>query len=111
MTRPKKGAGERQRRAFTIEFKREAVRQLESGDHSVSDVARQLGIRRENLIQWQRQFASKAKTRVARRPIALAASEESSEQELRRLRKRVAQLEEEQEILGKAMAFFAKRHG
>lgn len=110
MSRPKKAVEEVQRRQFTMEFKREAVRQLESGEHSMSEVARRLGIRRENLYQWQQQVASGA-LRTTRTATAATASAESPEQELRRLRKRVAQLEEEQEILGKAMAFFAKRHG
>ena len=51
MSRPKKAVEDVQRRQFTMEFKREAVRQLESGEHSVSEVARRLGIRRENLYQ------------------------------------------------------------
>jgi transposase len=110
MSRPKKSVEDVQRRQFTMEFKREAVRQLESGEHSVSEVARRLGIRRENLYQWQQLVASGG-LQGSRRTTTATTSGESPEQELRRLRKRVAQIEEEQEILGKAMAFFAKRHG
>jgi len=110
MTRPKKSAGDVQRRQFTMEFKREAVRQLESGEHSMSEVARRLGVRRENLYQWQQQVKPDG-VRAPRKASAAPDEAETPEQELRRLRRRVAQLEEDQEILGKAMAFFAKRHG
>jgi transposase len=109
MARPKK-TGEGQRRQFTLEFKREAVRQLETGTHSVSELARRLGIRRENLHQWQQQWRA-TEGRGAPPAPAAAADAETLAEEVRRLRRRVAELEEEQTILGKAMAFFAKRHG
>lgn len=109
MARSKKAPGEGQRRQFTMEFKREAVRQLESGPHSVSEMGRRLGIRREILAQWQQQLrASASGVSPTSAPPAEAPS---LEDEVRRLRRRVAELEEEQAILGKAMAFFAKRHG
>ena len=110
MTRPKKSAEDVQRRQFTMEFKREAVRQLESGEYSRSEVARRLGVRRENLYQWQQQVKPDG-VRAPQKASATPDAAETPAQELRRLRRRVAQLEEDQEILGKAMAFFAKRHG
>lgn len=109
MARPKKQPGEGQRRQFTLEFKREAVRQLELGTHSAREVARRLGIRRENLVQWQQQL--RALEGSAPPPVAAVPAPEALADEVRRLRRRVAELEEEQAILGKAMAFFAKRHG
>lgn len=109
MARPKKRPGEGQRRQFTLEFKREAVRQVEAGTHSVSEVARRLGIRRENLYQWQQQVRASGPGEAP--PLPPPSEAESLADEVRRLRRRVAELEEEQAILGKAMAFFAKRHG
>jgi transposase len=101
MGRPK---GPAARRQFTVEFKQEAVRQLEASDLPVSEVARRLGIRREALYQWRQQYGVSTVSGTATPTVSV-------EEELRQLRKRVAELEEERAILGKAMAFFAKRHG
>lgn len=112
MGRPKKAPEQGQRRQFTLEFKQEAVRQIGVDGRSVSEVARRLGIRREMLAQWQRTVAGEASR--AATPSAAAgtpASRQALEQEVRRLKKRVAELEEEAVILGKATAYFAKRHG
>lgn len=41
------------RKQFTPEFKREAVQLLESGSRSASAMARELGVRRNQLYKWQ----------------------------------------------------------
>jgi len=101
---PKKPVSEpRIRKQYTREFKEEAVRQAMAGDRPVNAVARELGLQPTMLRDWMR---------VLRGPGRLArAAVTSQDEELRRLRKRVQGLEEEREILGKAMAFFAKRNG
>lgn len=47
MTKPKK---------YTSEIKREAVRLMESSERPLSDVARQLGVRRNQLYKWKEQL-------------------------------------------------------
>jgi transposase len=44
------------RKTFSEAFKREAVRLLEQGDKSPSDLAIDLGIRRNQLHKWQAQI-------------------------------------------------------
>ena len=44
------------RKQFTPEFKREAVQLVESGSRSASKLARELGVRRNQLYKWQREF-------------------------------------------------------
>ena len=44
------------RKTFSEAFKREAVRLLEQGDKSPSDLAVDLGIRRNQLYKWQAQI-------------------------------------------------------
>jgi transposase len=103
-TMPKKPVSEpRIRKQYTREFKEEAVRQAVAGDRPVNSVARELGLRPSVLRDWMRTLAGPG------RPARPAVT--SQDEELRRLRKRVQELEEEREILGKAMAFFAKRNG
>jgi transposase len=103
-TMPKKPVSEpRIRKQYTREFKEEAVRQAMAGDRPVNSVARELGLRPSVLRDWMRVV------RGPGRPARAALT--SQDEELRRLRKRVQELEEEREILGKAMAFFAKRNG
>jgi len=97
----------RTRRRFTQEFKLEAVRLASSGERRPAEVARKLGIRADMLRQWRRQAEARAG-----RPLADVFPGNgklmSQDEEIRRLRREVAQLREERDILGKATAFFAK---
>ncbi len=65
------------RKVFTMEFKLEAVRLLESSGRAASEVARELGIRRNQLYKWQAEsrsrgaraaFGSPSSRRTAIRP-------------------------------------------
>lgn len=104
----------RTRRQFTREFKLEAVRLVAAGDRSLNQVARDLGVRPDMLRQWRRQADGEPEPPRERRgdergggpagrPTLL-----SQDEEIRRLRRELAQVREERDILGKATAFFAK---
>lgn len=92
------------RKTFSEAFKREAVRLLEQGDKSPSDLAVDLGIRRNQLYKWQAQIRKQgdAAFRGAGRKPA------DPDDEVARLRKELADLKEENEILKKAAAYFAR---
>lgn len=47
------------RQRFTKEFKLEAVRQLEEGIKAAAVVARELGIRRNQLYKWKNEITDK----------------------------------------------------
>jgi transposase len=95
------------RRAFSAEFKHEAVRLLEtrrSSGSSLTSVARELGVRPAQLREWAAQAA-----RATGAPVtAVSASGETLEQEVRRLRRENATLRQEAEFAKKAAAFFAR---
>jgi transposase len=85
------------------QFKEEAIRLAITSPQSISKTARDLGIKEATLHNWV--SAAKDKSPVI--------TEENGNQtnvieELNRLRKEVARLKEEREILKKATAFFAK---
>ena len=94
----------RVRRQFSAEFKLEAVR-LVDGGRPVLEVARGLGVRPDMLRKWRRQLATGADPRDA---FPGHGQLTSQDEEVRRLRREVAVLREEREILKKAAAFFAK---
>ncbi|MFI6890046.1 IS3 family transposase [Streptosporangium canum] len=81
------------------EFKKDAVRLVRESRRTCADVARELGMNRETLRVWVRE----AENAEAEAGTGLARSER---EELTRLRKRVAELETEKEILRKAAAYF-----
>lgn len=89
----------RKRRVFTPEFRAEAVRLALESDRPASAIARELGIRPDQLRHWKQEL-----TQISSR----VPSGETPEQELRRLRRENAVLREEQAFLKKAAAFFAK---
>lgn len=47
------------RQQFTPEFKREAVQLLASGSRPASELARELGVRRNQLYKCQREFETR----------------------------------------------------
>lgn len=81
---------------FTNEFKHKAVEVYLSRGKDVT-VADELGVGRSTLKKWERAFRDELN------PVLVNEAEE-----LRRLRKDNARLQEEVEILKKAAAFFAQ---
>jgi len=91
------------RTTFSTEFKREAVRLLEQGDKEAAQLARELGIRRNQLYKWKTEIdahGSSAFPGSGRR--------QKPQDETAQLKKKVARLEEENEILKKAARYFAR---
>ena len=92
------------RKTFSKEFKREAVRLLEESDKSPNEIAAELGIRRNMLYKWQEQLKKRGEQAFrgpGRKPV-------DEFDEVARLRRELAQVKEENAILKKAAAYFAK---
>ena len=88
---------------YPAEFRAEAVRLVLTTDKSMAEVARDLGISDKTLGSWVRK--QREQQTLEALPGALS---EHERLELKRLRKEVADLKVEREILRKAAAYFAK---
>lgn len=90
-------------RRFSKEFKLEAIRLADESGMPKAQVARELGIRVNQIGKWRKQLeeqqtgASSGKGRQAEQDV-----------ELKRLRRELADAREENEILKKAAAYFAR---
>ena len=93
----------KQRRKYTKEFKLEAIQLAESRGNA-SEVARNLGIDHNLLYRWIKEY----KTDQQHAFPGLGKMKEPDE-ELRQLRKQLADVEEERDILKKALAIFSKK--
>ena len=91
------------RKGFTAEFKREAVRLLESSKKQPSDLARELGVRRNQLYKWKDQLS-----RCGEQAFPGNGRRKASSDEVTRLRQELEQVKQERDILKKAAAYFAK---
>ena len=91
----------RKRRRFTAEYKAEAVERLEESGQSLQQVADDLGVHANQLRMWRNERLAAGSAEALARQKAEAA-------ELVRLRREVKRLEQENEILKKAAAFFAR---
>ncbi|MCK9506779.1 MAG: transposase [Porticoccaceae bacterium] len=98
------------RQTFSPEFKREAVRLLESGDKDAAQLARELGVRRNQLYKWKELIdrdGNKAFPGKGRgRRVAGSSKDKTAE-----LEAELKKLREENEILKKAAIFFARESG
>ena len=93
----------RNRSIYSKEFKLEAVRQLETSGKLGTELARELGIRRNLLYKWQNQLANKG---AAAFPGKGKRSEKDDE--ITKLKRELERVKEERDILKKAAAYFAK---
>jgi transposase len=96
------------RKRYTKEFKEEAVRLLETGDKPVTELARELGIRRNQLYKWKEQLTKKGDAAF---PGHGGRPRKEDEDEVVRLRRELKRVTEERDILKKAAAYFAKESG
>jgi transposase len=92
---------QRTRRRFTAEYKSEAVKRLEESGKSLQHVADELGVHANQLRTWRNEILAAGTAEAVARQKAETA-------ELARLRREVKRLEQENEILKKAAAFFAR---
>ncbi len=92
-------------KTYPKEFKLEAVRMMERSDRPASEIAAELGIRRNLLYKWKEQLEQKGessfKAKAGRSP-------KSNQAEVTTLRQENERLREEVEIFKKAAAYFAR---
>ena len=97
------------RRAFTDEFKAEAVQLVTVEGHPVSQVAKDLGIHESLLRRWQRKReARQARVAGVKPTAAVAASIIVEQEEIRRLKRENERLRMERDILKKTVAIFSE---
>ncbi len=89
---------------YPREFKLEAIHMMESSDRPTSEIAMQLGIRRNLLYKWKEQMTKKGEVPSAKK----GRPKKEDQSEMATLRQEVKRLREENEILKKAAAYFAR---
>lgn len=81
---------------FSDEFKRDAVHQITVRGYAVREVSERLGVSTHSLYQWMKKFPAKINP------------SSDSDAEVRRLKKELARVTEERDILKKAATYFAQ---
>jgi len=93
-----------QRRQFDRAFKVEAVRLVIEEGRAVAAVARELGINENSLHRWKSQLSDQGN-----QAFVGTGNLNPEQAELRRLRRALADVTEERDILKKAIAVFSDR--
>jgi transposase len=90
----------KQRKQYTVEFKREAVQLWESSGKAAAEIEKDLGITPGLLYRW--------KSRLAKQAAAEADGSAAESAELRRLKRELALVKQERDILKKAVGIFSR---
>ncbi|MGH2709173.1 MAG: transposase [Actinomycetota bacterium] len=88
---------------YTPEFRRDAVALVRSSGRPIAQIARELGVDDATLGNWVRD--ERRNSKLAGLP---PGREDAEMEEYRRLKKRIAELEKEREILKRAVVFWVK---
>ena len=81
---------------FTDDFKRDAVAQITELGYPAKEVSARLGVSTHSLYAWKRKFAK------------AVSGDTEKDAEIRRLKRDLARVTEERDILKKATAYFAR---
>ena len=98
------GEPKKARRQFDEQFKRDAVLLMAEGGRTISQLSRDLGVGPAQVQHWRAKYGEKPD-----RGKNVPASADSAEME--KLRRELAVVKEEREILKKALAVFSRRPG
>jgi transposase len=90
-----------ERKQYSAEFKREAVRLVTDKGLSLAQAARDLGINDNLLGRWKKQLESDAER-------AFPGHGQAQDEEVARLRREVEVLRQERDILKKAVGIFSQ---
>jgi transposase len=94
-------------RKYTEEFKLEALELLKSSGKKARQIERDLGITPGLLVKWRDRYQVIAKD-VDQTRLELS-DMESARREIKRLQRRLAEVEEEREILKKTINIFSRK--
>lgn len=82
---------------FSDDFKRDAVLQITERGYPVTEVSQRLGVSTHSLYAWKKQFSQPSD-----------ADDGDRAAEIKQLKRELARVTEERDILKKATAYFAK---
>ena len=89
---------------YPKEFKLEALRMMADSDRPISELAMKLGLRRNQLYKWKEQMTKKGEVPTAKK----GRPKKEDQSELTNLKQENKRLKEDNEILKKAAAYFAR---
>ena len=82
---------------FSDDFKRDAVHQITERGYPVAEVSQRLGVSKHSLYAWKKKLSK-----------AAGSGDDEQAAEIRRLKRELARVTEERDILKKATAYFAR---
>ena len=88
---------------YDLEFKKSSAKLAATSEQSIAQTARDLGINVNTLHGWVGQYYRKGQPQGDKQQVL------SQEEEIRQLKKELARVKQEREILKKAAAYFAKQ--
>jgi len=94
-------------RAYTDEFKREALELLKSSGKSAGQLERELGITPGMLLKWRDRYQVVLSEK--QEPQLVASDLEAAKREIVRLQRELKEVAEEREILKKVVNIFSRK--
>lgn len=95
--------GKKAQTNYSEEFKKEVVRMMQRREKSVEEISEEMGIHSRNLYRWRKAYEEKGEEAFPGKGY-----QSSAEEEIRKLRKELADTREERDILKKAISIFSR---